>query len=156
MVLGGDFRRDLYHRLKVLNIHIPPLREHLDDIPLLAESFLHRYARAHGRKVGRISYDAINTLICSQWPGNIRELENLIEQAVILCPDGQAEITANLLLPEFAVSGSEATGQTQSLREAEGRHIRIVLQQTGGNKSAAARILEIDYKTLLRKLAAMR
>jgi DNA-binding NtrC family response regulator len=160
MVRNGAFRRDLFHRLKVLHIRLAPLREHLSDIPRLAESFLYRYSSAHGRKIREISAGAMAALAAAHWPGNVRELENMIEQAVILCPDGQTEITADLFLTGSRLAPGimtqpEETPADGSLKSVEERHIRSVLGQTGGNKSAAARILKIDYKTLLRKLAAM-
>ncbi|RMG38400.1 MAG: sigma-54-dependent Fis family transcriptional regulator [Gammaproteobacteria bacterium] len=159
LIEQGLFRRDLYHRLKVLRILIPPLRDRRGDIPLLASHFLNRYARAHGRRVRRIEPAALNALQQADWPGNVRELENVIEQAVILCPESATELPLTLLPPElggdgwFEGMGAQGEGVARSLAEVEWQYIRQVLQETGGNKAAAARILQIDYKTLLRKIS---
>ncbi|GAB4446278.1 MAG: sigma-54 dependent transcriptional regulator [Rhodocyclaceae bacterium] len=155
MVEEGGFRRDLYHRVKVLHVRIAPLRERREDIPLLAEHFLQRYARAHGCRVRRLSAGALEALSAAAWPGNVRELENTVEQAVILCPPEAAELPAAAVAspgkPDAAPRRDDR--QPRSLAAVEMEHIREVLAATGGNKAQAARILEIDYKTLLRKLA---
>lgn len=153
LVLQGRFRRDLYHRLKVLNVTLPPLRERREDIPQLAEDFLQRYVRAHGSSVRRFSPEALQVLLQDGWPGNVRELENFIEETVILAQAGAYEITP-AMLPGHATDKDHAasTGGTATLAEMELRYINQVLNLTGGNKARAARILKIDYKTLLRKL----
>jgi DNA-binding NtrC family response regulator len=158
-VASGDFRRDLFHRINVLSVRLPPLRARREDIPLLAEHFLHRYARAHGRNVRRFTPEALAALAAAPWPGNVRELENAIEQAVILCPPERSELPLAVLPPALGGQGWETPAVTEdkrplTLAEAERRHVREVLRQTGGNKAEAARLLAIDYKTLLRKLAA--
>ena len=154
MVEQGEFRRDLYHRIKVLHTRIVPLRERREDIPQLAAHFLQHYARAHGCRARRLSAEALAALTAANWPGNVRELENVIEQAVILCPPGAVEISA------AALTGSDkpaplrrGDGEAKSLAAVEMEHIQAVLASTAGNKAQAARILGIDYKTLLRKLA---
>lgn len=160
LVEQGLFRRDLYHRIHVLHLRLPPLRERREDIPLLAEQFLHRYARAHGRSVRRLSVEAVAALTNADWPGNVRELENVLEQAVVLCPTERSELPVDVLPPSLGGSGwadsSDATssGKPLTLAEVERRHVREVLRQAEGNKAEAARILAIDYKTLLRKLAS--
>jgi DNA-binding NtrC family response regulator len=161
LVEAAVFRRDLYHRLKVLHVEIPPLRAHREDVPLLAEHFLARYARAHGRRTRRFSPSAMSALFDASWPGNVRELENAVEQAVILCEDTWTEVPREVLPPALGgrsglleVPASEDAADGRTLAEVEARHIHQVLRETGGNKSAAARILGIDYKTLLRRLAA--
>jgi DNA-binding NtrC family response regulator len=150
---AGAFRRDLYHRLKVLHLRLPSLRERREDIPLLAEHFVQRYARAHGCGARRVAPAAIERLRGQDWPGNVRELENLVEQAVILCPPGLAEIPAEAFFPAGPADDGACPPPGATLAEVERRHVLSVLRQTGGNKSQAARILGIDYKTLLRKLA---
>ncbi|WP_127475225.1 sigma-54-dependent transcriptional regulator [Sulfurivermis fontis] len=158
---SGAFRRDLYHRLNVLQVRLPPLRERREDIPLLAGHFLEHYARAHGRPVRRLAEGFVTALQRYGWPGNVRELENVIEQAVILCPEGTQTLEAALLPPALRGSApapaaaipAPALDGTLTLAEAERRHILQVVQQTGGNKAEAARTLDIDYKTLLRKLS---
>lgn len=151
----GSFRRDLYHRIKVLHVQTPSLRQRPDDIASLAQHFLQRYARAHRSQVQRLSQEALVILMSRPWPGNVRELENTIEQAVILSPPNQMTLTPASLdgwsyRPDTAQPASNETG---SLAQAEQRHILNTLETTGGNKAQAARILQIDYKTLLRKLA---
>jgi DNA-binding NtrC family response regulator len=158
LVAGGGFRRDLFHRINVLSVRLPPLRERAGDIPLLAEHFLHRYARAHGRNVRRLSPEALAALAAAPWPGNVRELENAIEQAVILCPPQRSDLPLAVLPPSLGGQGwdesaAPAASGPLTLEAVERRHVREVLRQTGGNKAEAARLLAIDYKTLLRKLA---
>jgi DNA-binding NtrC family response regulator len=158
LVDSGSFRRDLFHRINVLAVRLPPLRERAGDIPLLAGHFLHRYARAHGRNVRRMSPEALAALCAAPWPGNVRELENAIEQAVILCPPERSELPLELLPPALGGRGwdeSAVPAETGPLTLAavERRHVREVLRRAGGNKAEAARLLAIDYKTLLRKLA---
>jgi DNA-binding NtrC family response regulator len=160
LVEQGAFRRDLYHRIHVLHLRLPPLRERREDIPLLAEQFLHRYARAHGRSVRRLSVEVVAALTNAEWPGNVRELENVIEQAVVLCPPERSELHIEVLPPSLGGSGWSDTcdvvgsDKPMTLAEMERRHVKEVLRQADGNKAEAARILAIDYKTLLRKLAS--
>lgn len=157
-VAAGGFRRDLYHRLNVLSVRLPPLRERREDIAALAEHFVQRYARAHGRRVRRLGPDTAAALLGADWPGNVRELENVIEQAVILCPETATEVPMALLPPSLGgrgwLGGAEAPegGRPPTLAEVELRYILSVLERAGGNKSEAARVLNIHYKTLLRKL----
>ena len=160
-VAEGAFRRDLFHRLKVLNVRLPPLRERREDIAALAEFFVHRYARAQGRRVRRLAPDAVPALVAADWPGNVRELENAVEQAVILCPQSALEVPL-ALLPEnlggrgwLGSTGEPASGRPATLAEVEHRYILSVLEQAGGNKSETSRILGIGYKTLLRKLSGI-
>ncbi len=158
LVAQGHFRRDLFHRINVLHLRLPSLRERRDDIPLLAEHFLQRYARTHGRNCRRFAPEALTALAAASWPGNVRELENAIEQAVVLCPPERAELPLAVLPP--ALGGQDwaaSVGAAESpltLADVERRHVRDILRRTGGNKSEAARLLAIDYKTLLRKLAS--
>jgi len=158
LVEQGAFRRDLYHRINVLHLRLPGLRERRDDIPLLAEHFLQRYARAHGRNCRRLAPEVLTALAAAPWPGNVRELENAIEQAVVLCPPERTELPIDVLPPTlggrgWAESAAPENDTPLALAEIERRHVREVLRRTGGNKSEAARLLAIDYKTLLRKLA---
>jgi len=157
-VQRGTFRRDLYHRLRVLSVTLPPLRERLTDIPILVDDFVQRYARAHGCRARRLAPGALDQLMRRPWPGNVRELENVIEEAVLLCPEDADEID----LPSFPVSlpaesvvadGRIDKTDLKPLEEVERDYVARVLSSTGGNKAKAARILRIDYKTLLRKLA---
>jgi DNA-binding NtrC family response regulator len=154
-VQDGGFRRDLYHRLRVLGTTLPPLRERIEDIPLLAQQFMQHYSRAHGRRVRQIRSDALYYLQQEAWPGNVRELENLIEAVVILCEDSAQEITLPMLL--HIVQGEVVAEEPEqnavlTLAEVEKIHVRRILEMTSGNKTHAARLLGIDYKTLLRRL----
>lgn len=155
----GRFRKDLFYRLKVIPIHIPPLRERKDDIPILTRHFIKKFSLRHGRDVKGISVDAEATLMSYHWEGNVRELENTIERAVILC---EGELIKKEDIPEeirglkITVRSDQATYPTNlSLSEVENLHILKVLEHTNGNKSQAAKILGIDYSTLLRKLKAL-
>ncbi len=158
LVKSGEFRRDLYHRLNTLSVRIPPLRERRLDIPVLVEHFVRRYAQAHGRRVCRFSAEAMAALVEGDWPGNIRELENAIEQSVILCSGKMTEIPVTALPTALGGQGwqfgeaGEGEARPKTLAEVEMSYILTVLERAGGNKAEAARILDIGYKTLLRKL----
>lgn len=155
LVQDGKFRRDLYHRLRILGTTLPPLRERIEDIPLLALQFVQHYSRSHRKRVRQIQADALYYLQQMEWRGNVRELENLIEAAVILCDDSELEITVPMLSHVANdVIATEETGQggILTLAEAERVHVRRVLNMTSGNKTHAAKLLGIDYKTLLRRL----
>jgi len=149
LVEEGQFRRDLYHRLKVLSVRLPTLRERREDIALYAREFVARYARAHGRRVREPSEAALRYLSAQDWAGNVRELENWIEQAVILSPDDAGELDIAPKTGKPNASGED----DRRLSAVEQRHIIQMLAECGGNKSQTARLLGIDYKTLLRKLA---
>ena len=152
----GNFRSDLFYRLNVISIHLPPLRERREDVPLLAESFLAGAAKQRGEAPKRLTPDALDALQCYVWPGNVRELENALERAVILSPDEEIPITA---LPdritsrsvEALVSTRESTNPT--LDTVERAYIQWVLENEGGHKTRAAEVLGIDPSTLHRKLA---
>jgi DNA-binding NtrC family response regulator len=149
----GEFREDLYYRLNVVNIHIPPLRERTDDIPLLISSFLTEFAQASSKRIEGIDARARTALYNYSWPGNVRELRNCIESAVVMCRGSQ--ITAEDLPPHIHVSGDKnfvRIGLGQSLAEAEREIIRAVLLQQNGNKTRAAELLGIGRKTLHRKI----
>jgi len=155
----GAFRKDLYYRLNVVPIEIPPLRERRDDIPLLIRHFIGRYSEKTGKKISGINGDAEKLLLNHRWEGNVRELENIIERAVtvtdneIIGPeDIPAEVRADIQRTPEAVSPYQPE---LSLFEVERLHIESVLKVSNNNKSKAARILGIDYTTLLRKLKAM-
>lgn len=155
LVQDGKFRRDLYHRLRILGTTLPPLRERIEDIPLLAQQFVQHYSRSHGKRVRQIQPDALYFLQQMEWRGNVRELENLIEAAVILCDDSVMEITVSMLshVANDVIDAEETEqGAALTLAEAERVHVRRVLSMTSGNKTHAAKLLGIDYKTLLRRL----
>ncbi|OOG21792.1 sigma-54-dependent Fis family transcriptional regulator, partial [Thioalkalivibrio denitrificans] len=160
-VAEGRFRRDLFHRINVLHVTLPLLRERAEDIPELAEHFLRHYARTHGRNVRRLAPEVVGALMAYGWPGNVRELENFVEQAVILCPDGVTDLPLEVFPDTVGGGGwlgeSRETPRTgATLAAVERQYIENVLADCGNNKAQAARVLGIDYKTLLRKLSAWR
>ncbi len=149
----GTFREDLYYRLSVIPIHLPPLRERAGDLPLLVDHFLGKYSRKGAREVTGISNRALKMLGDYSWPGNVRELEHTVERIVIL-EDG--EIIQPEHLPSFI---SQRQGEFQafsdedySLEELEKRYIQFILRRTKGRRQEAARILGINRKTLTNKI----
>jgi PAS domain S-box-containing protein len=151
-VATGRFREDLYYRLNVMQIAIPPLRERREDIPALARRFLEKLNHLHGRSVQGIAPEAMERLMRYDWPGNIRELENAVEHGFVLCRQ-------SLILPDYlpkALLEDETSASRQasggSLRQVERAIIEAALERHGGNRSAAARELGIDKTTLWRKL----
>lgn len=143
-----EFREDLYYRLNVVNIELPPLRERKEDIPLLAEHFLNKFAADNRKEVTGFSPDAMEFLLGYDWPGNVRELENAIERAVILVKDSLITV-ADLPQENLSLVRSASTGK--NLKEVEKNHVLNVLRKTGGNYSEAARILGISRMTLYNK-----
>jgi DNA-binding NtrC family response regulator len=152
------FREDLYYRLSVFPITIPPLRERPEDIAHLANYFIEKYCREMNKKSTKLTCDAQNLLDKYHWPGNVRELENTIERAIILCGDGQ--ITPEHLAIRLSTSAEIRLREGAGLKEvgayaqaeAEKGLIKRVLAQTKGNKRKAAEILKVDYTTLFEKL----
>ncbi|WP_417874970.1 sigma-54-dependent transcriptional regulator [Xanthomarina gelatinilytica] len=150
LIEKGKFREDLYYRLTVVQITVPPLRERTEDIKLLSEKFLLKYGVEYKDRLISITPEALSVLERYSWPGNIRELENVLQQAVIMC-DKQIEIKD---LPEhlkYQINFSENETQLP-LREVEKQHILKVLAATNNNKTQAAKILQIDRKTLSEKI----
>jgi len=143
-----EFREDLYYRLNVVNIELPPLRERKEDIPLLAEHFLNKFASENRKEVTGFSPDAMEFLLDYDWPGNVRELENAIERAVILAEDSLITIAD---LPQKNLSLAYSTTPRKALKEVEKEHILNVLRETGENYSEAARILGVSRMTLYKK-----
>lgn len=148
-IANGQFREDLYYRLNVVAIELPPLRERKEDIPLLAQHFLSKFALENQKNITEFSPDAIKFLLEYDWPGNIRELENAIERAVILSKDSFITI-ADLPHENLLLTGSALVGK--NIKEVEKNHIMNVLCETGGNYSEAARILGISRMTLYNKV----
>lgn len=143
------FREDLYYRLTVVSINVPPLRDRPTDIPLLIERFLRKYGMEYKDRLVRITPDALGVLERYLWPGNIRELENVVQRAVIMC-DG--EIKLQHLPNELKYKIDFPKKGFPTLQEKEKEYIQQVLASTGGNKTKAAEILGIDRKTLRGKL----
>jgi DNA-binding NtrC family response regulator len=156
LVDGGGFRADLFYRLNVVRLELPALREHRDDIPLLAHHFLEKHAQRQGKDIGEIAPQAMEALTAYGYPGNVRELENLVERAVTLRSSGRLEL-ADLpaeVRGQAAAGGREepAAQGLPTLEERERQYIREVLVHTGGNKTRAAEILGIDRVSLWRKI----
>jgi len=165
-VRSGEFREDLYYRLKVVEIHLPPLRERRECLPLLINHFLIFFCEKHGRLINSVSDRAMQTLLSYSWPGNIRELRHVIERGCILC-DGSNLLVEHLPedLVRIQISADDIAAQSSPkqhrLSAVPLEHQTVVdekaavlnaLQQAGGNKSRAARILSIDRSTLYRKM----
>ena len=149
MVERGDFRRDLYYRLRVVVVNIPPLRERRGDIPLLARHFLEKYGERFGRPGMSLDRRALAALMAYSFPGNVRELENIIQAAIALAPgDSITEQDLRLEPANEAARGPDRL----ALRDVERQHIERVLRSVDGNRREAARILGIDRSTLYRKL----
>jgi DNA-binding NtrC family response regulator len=171
LVKGGKFREDLFYRLNVINVQLPPLRDRVEDVPLLAHHFMRRYSERLGKKVKTVSQDAIDLLCGYRWPGNVRELENAIERALVLCrgdaigaTDLPPAITGRSapLVREAPAGGDEAAWLTQSyavakeqaLRRFEKGYVDALMKACDSNISAAARKAGMDrsnFKRVLRK-----
>jgi transcriptional regulator with GAF, ATPase, and Fis domain len=157
-VRSGTFRKDLFFRLQVVQIDVPPLRDRADDIPVLAEHFLKRFARETGRKIKGFTPAALEKLKAYRWPGNVRELRNVIERAVALGAGAELDVP-DIWLSELE-AGAPVEGQRpapyrpESLEEVEKRHILETLRHTDWNKSQASAILGIERSTLDRKIKA--
>ena len=155
LVDQGRFRSDLYYRLNVVCLELPPLREHRDDIPLLSQHFLHKHAAKQDKQIEGVSSAMMTALMRHDFPGNVRELENLIERAVTL---GSGQELQASDLPGHLHHGLESAEQSETkdklltLEERERHYIKQVLEQTGGNKTRAAEILGIDRVSLWRKI----
>src|SRR5581483_8486156 len=150
MVKEGLFREDLLYRLNVISVHMPPLRERVEDLPTLAENFLLRYAANYRRPARAFTKAALEAICAYSWPGNIRELQNVIERAVILSSGNEVDLGA-LALPETAERHVRPRiGDALSLEELERTHIRGVMANSP-SLEAAARTLGIDVSTLYRK-----
>jgi two-component system response regulator AtoC len=156
-VEAGRFRDDLFYRLNVVRMIVPPLRERPKDIPLLVDHFLAHFRDTLGKSVQSIGDDALERLVAYSWPGNIRELENVIERAVILSGSdriGLQDLPENVVRPQ--VDGRPSSGQDLGLKRArrslEADLIRRALRATDGNRTHAARLLEISHRALLYKI----
>ncbi|HOX52108.1 MAG TPA: helix-turn-helix domain-containing protein, partial [Fibrobacteria bacterium] len=162
-VSAGRFRDDLWFRLNVFHLHLPPLRERPGAIPGLCRFFVHRYNQVHGRNVSGFDRETEEAIVTYPWPGNIRELENAIEHAVILAESDKIRIQdlpesvlhaprALLQLPPGQEVHPPIQSQLRSLSEVEKAHILRVLDAVNGNQTEAAHVLGIGRSTLWRKL----
>lgn len=158
-VEAGRFREDLYFRLNVFCLFLPPLRDRVEDIPLLAEYFLKRYGNNDESQPVRIEPDAMRVLMAHRWPGNVRELENAVERACIMCDAGR--VTSSCLPPSICLLDKHYPGEPDndenlSIKKAEDtlerELIRKALVKTSGNRTQAAKMLEISHRSLLYKI----
>jgi two-component system response regulator AtoC len=149
-VAKGQFREDLYYRLNVVNIELPPLRERREDIPLLAQLFLKKFTLENNKEISGFSAEATDFLLRYDWPGNVRELENAIERAIILA---QKPVIGIDDLPQQTLAARSITLE-KNLRQVEKNHIMNVLAQTKGNYTEAAKALGISRMTLYNKAKA--
>ena len=160
-VEAGGFREDLYFRINVIHVEMPPLRARGGDVLLLAQHFIERYATHAGKRVSGIAPEAAERLLAYVWPGNVRELENCIERAVALCRGDELEVSD---LPAKVVEhkstrlvlNTESPAQLLTLAEVQQRYVMQVVAATGGNKTQAARILGIDRRSIYRRLEESR
>jgi transcriptional regulator with PAS, ATPase and Fis domain len=159
-VREGQFREDLYYRIAVVMIEVPPLRARRGDIALLVEHFVRKFAAAHHKRVPRLTGRAVELLVGAEWPGNVRQLENCIEQAVVLSDHDTIDID---VLPLTEVGGKRATEPAKpglpaglTLRDLEQQYILQTLDGVGGNRTQAARLLGISLRCLQYKLKAYR
>jgi len=157
------FRADLFHRINLVNIHLPPLRERKEDIPLLIEYFLNKYTRKHGKKVKDFTDDAINLLKDYYWPGNVRELRNFIEQ-ILIFEDNIEVISSEIIVRNFMALNSDAPSLdpfsvdqfifrqdfafNNVVRDFSKRLLKRALEVSNNNRVKAARLLKIDRSTL--------
>jgi DNA-binding NtrC family response regulator len=156
-VEAGTFREDLYYRIAVVMVQTPPLRERRDDIPLLVEHFLAKFAAAHRKVIRGLTREAQDLLAAYHWPGNVRQLENCLEQAVVLCEGDTVDVDVLPLADPAPRTSLDPTIRIRpglTLREVEQQYILRTLADTGGNRTRAARILGISLRCLQYKLKA--
>jgi PAS domain S-box-containing protein len=154
MVEKGEFRRDLFYRINIIRLHLPSLRERMEDIPLLCDRFIKKMNTIRGRAVSQVGKEAMAHLLAHDYPGNIRELENIIEHAFVLCHEGEIGVAH---LPPYLLQhknelGVDTSAITTSRRATEEEIILATLRQLGYNRLAAAKALGIHKSTLFRKL----
>ncbi len=149
LIRTGEFRQDLFYRLNVINLTIPPVRERREDIPELSHYFLKKYSQKLSKDIAGFTAEALEALNSYHWPGNVREMENIIERAVILCDAGKIG-PDDLSMPP--VSSAREAGPDATLEKMEKEHILRVLGESSGNQSKASQVLGIDRKTLYLKL----
>lgn len=154
LVRQGAFREDFYYRLKVMNIHIPPLRERTEDIPLLVSRFCEMFSKSFQKNFKGVSDDVIDILLNYPWPGNVRELKHVIEHACILCPGGM--ITKKYLMPDlFGKPDMQPRFKLLDFKGPSRDDIEEALRTAGGNKAKAARILGISRSTIYRRISEL-
>jgi DNA-binding NtrC family response regulator len=152
-VSEGRFRDDLYYRLNVIEIRLPPLRERREDIPLLARHFLERISRELGRDANEISESALRVLLDYNWPGNVRELENAVERVVVTCRGHELnDEQFGFLVQPVASTSAWAVPAGATIEDMEKVMITVTIQRTGANIKESASILGIDRSTLYEKI----
>jgi two-component system, NtrC family, response regulator len=152
-IKSGKFRQDLFYRLAVFQIELPALRDRLKDVPVLAESFLKQFAAKTNKRISTITEPAMQKLMHHSFPGNIRELKNIVERAVILCSGDELRVEDLPIELQISVTSSDQNSLSAfDLASAEKLHILKVLNHTKGNKTEAARLMNIGLTTLYRKL----
>ncbi|MCB9728904.1 MAG: sigma 54-interacting transcriptional regulator [Deltaproteobacteria bacterium] len=160
MVADGSFREDLYYRLNVFPIHLPPLRERMEDLPALVEAILARLAPRFGHDACRVSRDALSALAAASWPGNVRELANVLERGVVLAPGGCIGTEHLVIDAPMESVGARREGTrpaaSETLEDLERQTILQVLDGCGGNRTHAAEQLGISIRTLRNRLRAYR
>jgi transcriptional regulator with PAS, ATPase and Fis domain len=149
MVAEEIFRQDLYYRINVIKLEIPPLRERMEDVALLVNHFIARFSALHKKDICGISPDAMNILMSYDYPGNVRELENIIEHGCVLCPGNLIRLKH---LPDRLCPTAEPVETVSSLEEVEKQFIIFILRKNNWNRNAAARELKIHKTTLFRKM----
>jgi two-component system, NtrC family, response regulator HydG len=150
LIRDGKFREDLYYRLRVVKITMPPLRKHKEDIPILVRNFVEKFSKIHGKPISGVAAEVMQLVQSYDWPGNVRELANAIESSVVMARQGMIDIDC---IPEYLVFKTiEADEEGGLLQEMEKKMIVDVLQETGGDKTRAARKLGIGLRTLYRKI----
>jgi two-component system response regulator HydG len=165
-VRDGTFREDLFYRLNVIGIHLPALRDRPEDIPLLADYFVRRYAQKNNKPVGGVTEEAREAIVRYRWPGNVRELENVVERAIVLTRGTMIDLR-DLPAPVQSGGGGPREGMRRDgakvvipigtkLEDVERLLIKETLKETGGDKSLAAQLLGIAARTIYRKLEAER
>ena len=156
-VADGSFREDLYYRIAVVMLQTPPLRDRKGDVPVLVDHFLKKFGTAHRKRLRSVTPQAMELLTSYQWPGNIRQLENCIEQAVVLCESDVVDVGALWLGDTTTPRQADSSIRIRSgltLRDVEQQYILRTLQETGGNRTRAARVLGISLRCLQYKLKA--
>lgn len=150
LIADGTFRPDLYYRLNVFRIEIPPLRDRREDIPLLVDHFVRKFSQSMAKRILRVAPAAMALLQSCDWPGNVRELENAVERAMVVAsPAGEVP---ELRPEDFTLKLNHAAASSRKLEDAERAHILRVLEECGGNQTRAAEALDIDRVTLYNKL----
>jgi two-component system response regulator HydG len=158
LIREGKFREDLYFRLKVVTIELPPLRERLDDLPLMVDAFIKELSETHGKKISRISPEGLRLLYQYPWPGNVRELRNAIESMIVLSKDDVLDVDD---VPDYITAkrsaatdpdGGDGESSGVNLETSEKELIRQALAISQGNREKAAQLLGIGERTLYRKI----